>query len=74
MRPAILLCLFLPLPLVAQTPGEKQATIQFLSRLQQPDGGFIPAPVKSGAEAKSSVRATSAAVRAIKYLGGEVYR
>jgi hypothetical protein len=63
----------LPLPLVAQTADEKKATIQFLASLQQPDGGFIAAPpTKESAAPKSSLRATSAAVRAIKYFGGEV--
>jgi len=38
----------------------------YLLRLQRPDGGFVGA---SG-EDKSSLRATSAAVRALKYLGG----
>jgi prenyltransferase beta subunit len=74
MRPALVLALLCPLPLVAQSADEKKATIQFVAGLQQPDGGFIGAPVdpKAEAPAKSSLRATSAAVRAIKYLGGEV--
>jgi hypothetical protein len=64
----------LPLPLAAQTADEKKATIRFLAGLQQPDGGFIGAPPdpKASAKPESTLRATSAAVRAIKYLGGEV--
>jgi prenyltransferase beta subunit len=74
MRRALVLALCLPLPLAAQTADEKKATIRFLAGLQQPDGGFIGAPPDSKADAKpkSSLRATSAAVRAIKYFGGEV--
>jgi prenyltransferase beta subunit len=74
MRSALVLALFLPVPLVAQTADEKQATLKFLASLQQPDGGFVGAPIDPKAEAKpkSSLRATSAAVRAIKYGGGAV--
>ena len=70
MRPALLLALVLPLSLTAQPAADKKATIQFLVGLQQPDGGFVASP--GDAKAKSSLRATSAAVRSIKYLGGEV--
>ena len=57
-------------PFSARTVAEDKAeTIKFLTGLQQADGGFLPAP---GAKGGSSLRATSAAVRAIKYLGGEV--
>jgi prenyltransferase beta subunit len=66
--------LFVAFPIFAQSPEEKQATIVFLKSLQQPDGGFVAAPAdsKSDAAPKSSLRATSGAVRAIKYFGGEV--
>jgi prenyltransferase beta subunit len=57
-------------PFSAGRPADhKTETIKFLAGLQQADGGFLPAP---GAKGESSLRATSAAVRAIKYLGGEV--
>jgi hypothetical protein len=74
MRFAAVLVLLCPLPLVAQSADERAATIRFLAGLQQPDGGFIGAPAdpKADAQPKSTLRATSAAVRAIKYLGGEV--
>ena len=55
----------------AQTAQEKKATIHYLQNLRQPDGGFvgeIPQPEK----VHSTLRATSAAMRAIKYFGGEV--
>ena len=58
------------MPFSAGRPADdKTETIKFLAGLQRPDGGFLPAP---GAKGESSLRATSAAVRAIKYLGGEV--
>lgn len=74
MRRALVLTLLIPLPLAAQTAAEKTGTVQFLASLQQPDGGFIPGPLTkaSVAEPKSSLRATTAAVRAIKYFGGAV--
>jgi hypothetical protein len=73
MRCTLVLVLFLPLPLAAQSADEKKATIQFIASLQQPDGGFIAGPLtKASAAPRSSLRATSAAVRAIKYFGGEV--
>ena len=72
-RIAFYMCLFAS-PLLAQTPDEKKATIRFLASLQQPDGGFLPAPPDPKADAVplSSLRATSAAIRGIKYLGGVV--
>jgi hypothetical protein len=72
-RTLVLAFLCLPAPLAAQSADEKAASVKFLASLQQPDGGFLAAPHKSDAVAPpSSLRATSAAVRAIKYLGGEV--
>jgi prenyltransferase beta subunit len=56
------------------TPQEKKATIAYLQSLQTAGGGFLPfkpAPT-SGALVKPSLRATSAALRALKYFGGEV--
>lgn len=66
--------LLAPGSLFAQSADEKQASIKFIASLQQPDGGFLPAPQdpRSDAVPRSSLRATSGAVRAIKYLGGEV--
>jgi prenyltransferase beta subunit len=62
------LCLVLvPIAVCAQTADQKRATVAYLQQLQQKDGGFIPAP----GQAKSSLRATSSALRALKYFGGE---
>jgi prenyltransferase beta subunit len=57
--------------LVAVLPGQaaesSQKAIAYLKKLQNKDGGFRPAADKE----QSSLRATSAALRALKYLGGE---
>src|SRR5262245_57757373 len=70
MRFTFVLALCLPIPIAAQSADDKKATIQFLVGLQQPDGGFEAEP--GNPKPKSSLRATSGAIRAIKYLGGEV--
>jgi hypothetical protein len=49
-------------------PKDPKATVTYLQKLQQKDGGFVPA----AGQAKSSLRATSSAVRALKYFGGDV--
>jgi hypothetical protein len=54
-------------PAPGQTPEEKKATVAFLQKLQHADGGFVAAPVDAP---KSSLRATSSGVRALKYFGG----
>lgn len=60
-------------PVRAQTPEEKKATIDFVQKLQTTTGGFLPAPA-APTDAKAptpTVRATSSALRALKYFGGE---
>lgn len=60
-------------PVRAQTPEEKKATIEFVQKLQTTTGGFLPAPA-APTDAKAptpTVRATSGALRALKYFGGE---
>ena len=47
---------------------QQKASIAYLQKLQKKDGGFAADPEQS----KSSLRATNAAVKALKYLGGEV--
>src|SRR5205814_509910 len=49
----------------AQTPEQKQATITYLRKLQMPSGGFVPA----AGQDVPSLRATTTALRALKYLG-----
>jgi hypothetical protein len=63
------LCLLVvSVPVRAQTAEEKKATVAWLRKLQAADGGFQPAPGK----APSGLRATTTALRALKYFGGEV--
>jgi prenyltransferase beta subunit len=70
MRRVLLVGLCLPIVAVlarAQSPAEKQATVAYVRKLQAREGGFLPA-----AGAKSpTLRATSSAVRALGYFGGE---
>jgi prenyltransferase beta subunit len=71
MKRILLVLLVASVPLLAirsQTSDEKAATVAFVQKLQQADGGFIPAP---GAKTKDSLRTTSTALRALKYFGGE---
>ncbi len=55
-------------PVRGQTADEKKAAIAYLQALQTDSGGFLPA---RDDKAKPGLRATSAALRALKYLGGE---
>jgi prenyltransferase beta subunit len=62
------LCLLVvSVPVRAQSPEEKKATVAWLRKLQAGEGGFQPTPGKVPA----SLRATSSALRALKYFGGE---
>ena len=49
-----------------QTPEQKKATLDYLIRLQTREGGFRP----DAAAKQPGLRATTAALRAIKYFGG----
>ncbi len=55
-----------------ESPQEAKATIAFLQKLQQPDGSFVSAPADPAKPQAGTLRATSAAVRALKYFGGEL--
>jgi prenyltransferase beta subunit len=70
---AIVVLLLPPAPAQAQSPEEKQATIKFLQQLQSPSGGFLTGPEhpKMRRPTVPSLRATNAALRALKYFGGE---
>lgn len=53
----------------AQTPEQKKESVAYLQSLRTADGGFAASgPVKG--DSPSSLRATSAALRALKYFGG----
>lgn len=55
-------------PVRAQTADEKKATIAYVQKLQTNEGGF-----RSAANAdKPSLSATTAAIRVLKYFGGEL--
>lgn len=55
------------LPAPAQTPREREETARYITAFQNPDGGF--AGTVGG---KSSLGATSSAVRTLTYTGGSV--
>ena len=59
--------LFVAAPVLGQSADQKKATIAYLQKLQNKDGGFRP----SASVAASSLRATSSALRALKYFGGD---
>jgi hypothetical protein len=61
------LCFLYPAP--SQTPDEKQATIGYVRAMQNPDGGFRASHTAKTSE--SSLRATTAALRGLKYFGGQ---
>jgi prenyltransferase beta subunit len=69
MKPLFVLFAFASLAVAQEPPHPtRKASVEFLLSLKQPDGSYLPDPTAK----QSSLRATSAAVRAIKYLGGEV--
>ena len=75
MRLSFALVLLLPSLAYAQPSAEqKKETIKWVTELQAPDGGFYLAPQDPKSETKPvpSLRATSAAVRALKYLGADI--
>jgi hypothetical protein len=53
-------------PVLADAPDAKK-TVTWMQALQQSDGGFAAVP-----KGTSSLRSTSAAIRALKYFGGEL--
>jgi prenyltransferase beta subunit len=59
--------------LVTSAADEKQRTIDYLRPLQAADGGFLPTAAEqaNGKPAASSLRATSAALRALRYQEGK---
>ena len=59
-------------PAWGQTEEQKKSTIAYLRSCQQEDGSFVPSQLALASNSpKSSLRATSAALRALKYFGGE---
>jgi hypothetical protein len=73
MRFALPLLLSLAPFAAAQTADEKAATLKFIATLRDPDtGAYAVNPPKDGEKPKPSLRAVNGAVKATKYLGGEV--
>jgi hypothetical protein len=64
----VVIGLLAPLP-PARGAEKNDAAIGYLRKLQNPDGGFSPA---LGKDLPSSLRATSSAIRALKYFGSEL--
>lgn len=65
--------IFFLTPVWSQTAEQKKQTIDYLRALQTEGGGFAPAKTgtDAGGEVTPSLRATTAALRALKYFGGE---
>ncbi len=61
-------------PAHGQSAQARKQTVAYVRSLQTKSGGFMPAQptTKSEAAARPSLRATTAAVRALKYFGGEI--
>ncbi|MBI2805158.1 MAG: hypothetical protein HYX68_09300 [Planctomycetes bacterium] len=55
----------------AGEPGSKQ-TIAYVQKLQTATGGFLPMAPRPNIRVAPNLRSTSAAVRALHYLGGEI--
>jgi hypothetical protein len=64
--PMLVVCLMSAAPLGAGEPGQNE-TIAYVRKLQTPTGGFL-----ASAKAAPTLKATSAAVRALHYLGGDI--
>jgi prenyltransferase beta subunit len=60
--------LFVALSAPAEAPGQAKETIAYLRKLQTKEGAFVADAGKT----KPGLRATSSALRALKYFGGEV--
>src|SRR5262249_34549664 len=72
---ALLCCVVSLVPVRAQTQAiqDKQQTIQYVQKLQTKEGGFRASlPDSKSTPNNPSLRATSSAVRTLKYLGGQV--
>jgi prenyltransferase beta subunit len=74
LTPSLLLVALLPSAALAQAKAPDPArleTIKYVRQLQTPSGGFAPSKPEGDAKPTASLRATSAAVRALKYVTGQ---
>lgn len=63
-------CIATAQPLTAE---QKSETLKWVLKQQDPKGGFYPGPTsENAARTKPGLRATSSAVRVIRYLGAEI--
>jgi prenyltransferase beta subunit len=62
-------CFILPLRAEQPTAEQKQATVKYLYSLQKDSGAFV---ADTKPDSKPALGATSSALRAIKYFGGEI--
>jgi hypothetical protein len=75
MRLSFALALLFPAFASAQiTPEQKKETIKWVLALEDPMGGFYPAPQDPKVDSipRPSLRATNAGLRALQYLGAEI--
>lgn len=59
--------MLLTAPVLGETPEQREGTVAFLQKLQAESGGFSAAQGE-----KATLGATSSALRALKYFGGDV--
>ena len=69
---AFLVCATCLAPLVAQETAPDKATIAYVQKLQTSTGGFLSVEPKPNVRLAPTLRSTSAAVRALKYLTAEI--
>ncbi len=69
---ASLVVFFITNPTRADETAGNARTIEFLQKLQTTNGGFLSMPPAPNIRLAPTLRATTSAVRAIKYLGGKV--
>src|SRR5947209_8428483 len=68
----VLLCALVWLaPVRGQSPEDKKATIDYLVSLQTDGGGFLSGKPEPDMRLAPTLRATSSALRALKYFGGD---
>jgi hypothetical protein len=70
----VAVCVFPALVSAQPTAEQKKATAEWITKLQDAQGGFYLAPQPPDIDAmpRPSLRATNGAVRALKYLGAEI--
>src|SRR5262245_9056427 len=70
----LLVCVLSSAALAQGPDAAKFDAIKYVRKLQTPSGGFLPGPMSDAAKPTPSLRATSAAVRSLKYLTGQTVK